>query len=189
MEPTALKPTAPRRGSGSGSGCGRRRHSCRRTRCAIAHEPDDVIQRRVVPQLQRIITLNPIRLPDRREHLRLLDRIDPQIRLKIKLHIEQIRRIPRLLGHDLQHTLLDAVQTRSLRRSRRHSHRLRLGRRSRSAERERARQAPPQLPPHPVRDRARTRRHDSTSGSPATSTHHHAQSHTSPGSTRTPPPA
>ncbi len=93
----------------SGSGCGGRRHSCRRTRCAITHEPDNMIQRRVVPQLQTLIPLNPIGLPDRGKHLRLLHRVNPQIRLKIQLHIEQIRRITRLLRHDLKHTSLDRV--------------------------------------------------------------------------------
>ena len=56
---------------------------------AITDEPDDVVERRVVPQLQRIITLNPIGLPDRCEHLRLLDRVDPKVCLEVELHVEQ----------------------------------------------------------------------------------------------------
>ena len=57
---------------------------------ALAHEPHDRGQRRVVAQLQRVVALDPVRLADRREHLRLLDRVDPQIRLQIQIHVQQV---------------------------------------------------------------------------------------------------
>ena len=68
-----------------------------------------MVERRVVPQLQRIVPFDPIGLADRRKHLRLLDRVDPQISLEIQVHIEQIRRIPRLLSDDLQHAGLHPI--------------------------------------------------------------------------------
>ena len=59
---------------------------------AVAHEADDVVQRRVVAQLQRVVALDPVGLADRREHLGLLDRVDPQVGLEIEIHVEQVRR-------------------------------------------------------------------------------------------------
>ena len=85
----------PRRGSRRG---GRRGQTG-----TLADEPHDVIERRIVTQLQRIVTLDPVLLPDRRKHLRLLDRVDPQIRLQIQIHVQQILRIPRLGRHHRQH--------------------------------------------------------------------------------------
>ena len=52
--------------------------------------------------------------------------------------------------------------------------------------RRRAQARPPRAP---ADGRGRTRRRDSASGSPAASTRRHARSRTTPGSTRTPPPA
>ena len=42
-------------------------------------------------------------LPDRREHLGLLDGVHTEIGLQVKIHIEQIRRITGQLGHDAHH--------------------------------------------------------------------------------------
>ena len=192
--------------SGCRSGFGRRRSGLDRGRSglgdrglggAVAHEPDDVVQRRVVAQLQRVVALDPIGLTDRREHLRLLDRVDPQVRLEVEVHVQQVRRVARLLSHHRQHPRLDPVGRRRSGRSGRRSGR--SGRRSGAATRA----------PEPALDRgrsrldrgclraartagrgrARTRRRGSTSGSRAASTSRRARSRTSHGSTRTPPPA
>ena len=94
-----------------GRGC--RWRGLRRPRAALGalvDEGDDVVERGVIAQLQAVVTLDPVRLTDAREHLRLLDRVDPQIRLQIQIHVQQIRRITRLLRHDRQHPPLDIPQ-------------------------------------------------------------------------------
>ena len=106
---------AQARALGGGRRLGRRTGARRLRRLQsgpVADKPDNVVERRIVAQLQRIITLDPIRLTNRREHLRLLDRIDPQIRLEIEIHVKQIRRITRLLSNYRQHTRLDLAVRR-----------------------------------------------------------------------------
>ena len=156
-------------GVGSAAGAGwapRAARRFRRRRCllrsALAHKPDDVIDRRVIAQLHRIITLDPILLPDRREHLSLLDRIDPQISLEIQIHIEQLRRITRLLGHNRQHPLLDLIErSRGRRHGRRHGSGAGAGPpRPAPARALRPAWVPPPAPPAAERARAQTRRHD-----------------------------
>ena len=73
----------------------------------LVDEPDHVVEGRVVAQLQGVVEGDPVGLADGREHLRLLDRVDPQIRLEVEVHVQQIRRVTRLLGDDRQHPLLD----------------------------------------------------------------------------------
>ena len=70
---------------------------------AVADEADDMVQCRIVTQLQLLVALDPIRLTDLREQLRLLHRVDPQIRLQIQIQIQQLSRIPRLLRHQRHH--------------------------------------------------------------------------------------
>ena len=90
---------------------------CCGLRGAVAHEPHDVVQGRVIAQLQRVVALDPVGLTDRREHLRLLDRVDPQVRLEVEIHVQQIRRVARLLSHHCQHPRLDLIDRRRLSRS------------------------------------------------------------------------
>ena len=90
-----------------GRGRGGRRGLRRRGAGSLVDEPDHVVEGRVVAQLQVSSTLDPVGLPDGREHLRLLHRVDPQIRLEVEVHVQQIRRVTRLLGNDRQHPLLD----------------------------------------------------------------------------------
>ena len=46
---------------------------------------DDVVERRVVAQLQRVVACDPIGLTDLGEQLGLLDRVDPQIGLQVEI--------------------------------------------------------------------------------------------------------
>ena len=78
---------------------------------------DHVRQRREVPQRQRVITLHPELLPHRREHLSLLDRVHPQIRLQIQVQVQQLRRITGQLRHDRHHRLGHLVRRRTRRSS------------------------------------------------------------------------
>ena len=57
---------------------------------------------RVVRQLEALVLLEPILLTDLAKDLRLLHRVDPQIRLELILGIELINAVAGLLSHDLQ---------------------------------------------------------------------------------------
>ena len=50
-----------------------------------------------------------IRRSHRREHLRLLDGVDAEVRFEIQIQIQHVLGIAGLLGHDLQHSLFDRV--------------------------------------------------------------------------------
>ena len=65
----------------------------------VADEPDDVVEGRVVAQLERLVELDPVGLADRGEHLGLLDGVDAEIGLEVEIHVEQLGRIAGLLGH------------------------------------------------------------------------------------------
>ena len=83
----------------------------------IKYELHHMGQRREITQRQPIITLNPILITQRRKRLRLLHRINPQIRLEIQIQLQHLNRIPRLntdhtengVSHRLatRHSLLD----------------------------------------------------------------------------------
>ena len=68
-------------------------------------EADDVGQRRVVAQLQRVVALDPVGLADRGEHLGLLDRVDPEVGLEVEVQVEHLGRVAGLLGDDREHPL------------------------------------------------------------------------------------
>ena len=64
----------------------------------LAHEGDHVVEGRVVAQLQAFVEGDLVGLADRREHLGLLDRVDPQVGLEVEVEVEQVGRVAGLLG-------------------------------------------------------------------------------------------
>ena len=70
---------------------------------------DDVVERRVVAQLQRVVARDPVGLADRGEHLGLLDRVDPEVGLEVEVQVEQVGRVAGLLGDDREDALGDLV--------------------------------------------------------------------------------
>ena len=112
-----LLDAAGRGGAAAGSG-GRARAPARtagarrRGAGALVDEGDDVVQGRVVAQLQRVVALDPVGLADRGEDLGLLDRVDPEVGLEVEVHVEQVGRVAGLLGDDRQDPLLDAAVRR-----------------------------------------------------------------------------
>ena len=68
-----------------------------------------VIERRECAKLQVVVPRDVVRLAHRREGLRLLHRVDPEVRLEVELHVQHVRRIPGLLGDDLQDLRNDRV--------------------------------------------------------------------------------
>jgi hypothetical protein len=89
----------PRRGSRPAGEAGR----------PVADEPDHVVERREVPQLQVLVPLDPVPLTDRDEHLRLLDRVHPEVRLEVQVELQQLRRVARHLRDHVQHRRRDRV--------------------------------------------------------------------------------
>ena len=71
-------------------------------RGTLVHEADHMTQRRVITQLQLVVTLDPIRLTHRREQLRLLHRVHTQIRLQIQIQRQHLCWVPRLLRNQPQ---------------------------------------------------------------------------------------
>ena len=63
----------------------------------------------VVAQLAILVTRNVVYLPDSREHFRLLDRVDPEIRFQIQIEIEHIQRIARLFHHQSHYPFLNRI--------------------------------------------------------------------------------
>ena len=89
-----------RRGGGRGGLRGRRGGGRGRGGGSLVDEPDDVVEGRVVAQLQAVVAGDPVGLADRREHLGLLDGVDPEVGLEVEVQVEQVGRVAGLLGDD-----------------------------------------------------------------------------------------
>ena len=121
-QPQHLRLDIARRGrsGSSAAAAGAAAGAARRRRCggrgaalagsAFADEADDVVEGRVVAQLERVVALDPVGLADGGEHLGLLDGVDPQVGLEIEVHVEQILGIARLLRDQPQHLRLDPAR-------------------------------------------------------------------------------
>jgi len=72
---------------------------------AVVDVLDGAGQGRVVPQLQRVVPRDAP-LPDRREHLRLLHRVDSQIGLHVQVQVQHLLRVSGRLRDDPQHPFL-----------------------------------------------------------------------------------
>ena len=68
-----------------------------------------MFERRELAQLQVLIALDAVGGADRREHFGLLDGIDTEVGLEVQVHLQHVRRITGLLGHQLDDFPLDAV--------------------------------------------------------------------------------
>ncbi|HXP46779.1 MAG TPA: hypothetical protein VN810_05845, partial [Terriglobales bacterium] len=62
-----------------------------------------------VTQLEILVTRNPVRGADGSKHLSLLDGVNAEIRFQVEIEVQHVLGIAGLLGHDLQHFLLDGV--------------------------------------------------------------------------------
>ena len=98
--------------AGSGFSCTARRAGSgriRQARLPVARELDHVGQGREVAQLQILVARNVVRRSHRREHLRLFDGVDAEVGFEIEVQVQHVFRIAGLLGHDLQHFLLNRI--------------------------------------------------------------------------------
>ena len=59
----------------------------------------DVVQGGIVPQLQRVVALDPVFLADGREQLRLLDGVDAEVGFEVEVHGQHLGRVAGLFGH------------------------------------------------------------------------------------------
>ena len=66
-------------------------------------------QRREVTQLEIGIARDVVHFADGGEHVRLLDRIDAQVRFEIQIQIQQVRRVAGLYRQQGQDTLLHRI--------------------------------------------------------------------------------
>ncbi len=107
-----LENLRPDRVRGGGRSCrGRRvgRHGFLEFWLAVVDELHDMGQRREVPHLQVLLPRDVVGRTDRREHLRLLDGVDPEVRLEIQVHVQHVGRVPGLLSDDLHDIFLDRI--------------------------------------------------------------------------------
>ena len=65
-------------------------------------EADDVGERGEVTQPEAVLAGDREPLPDRREHLGLLDRVHAQVGLQVKIEVEQVTRVPGQARHDIE---------------------------------------------------------------------------------------
>ena len=77
-----------------------RRH---RLRHAVADEADDVVEGRVVAQLQRLVAFDAVGLADLGEQLGLLDGVDAEVRFEVQVEVEELGRVAGLVGHQRHH--------------------------------------------------------------------------------------
>ena len=65
----------------------------------------------VITQLERVLAGNIECLPHQREHLSLLDRVDPQVRLEIQVGIQHVARVSGLVTDQFEHRLHGVAAT------------------------------------------------------------------------------
>ena len=78
-------------------------------RSPVAHEADDVRQRREFAQLEVFVARNTVVLADGRKHLGLLDRVDAEVGLEVQIQLQHVGRVIGLLGNDANDLLFDIV--------------------------------------------------------------------------------
>ena len=88
-----------------GRSCGR---FCAR-RSVVVHELHHVLERREVAELQVLLALDAVGLAHRGEHLGLLHGVDAEVGLEVEVHLQHVRRIAGLLGHDVEDPLHDVI--------------------------------------------------------------------------------
>ena len=88
---------------------GDRRVLGRQVRTVVVDELHHVLQRREVAELQVLLALDPVLLPNRGEGLGLLHGVHPEVRLEVQLEVEHVGGIAGLLGHDGQAALHDGI--------------------------------------------------------------------------------
>ena len=85
---------------------------------AVADEADDVVEGRVVAQLERVVACDPVGLADLGEQLGLLDRVDAEVGLQVEVQVEQFGRVAGLLGDQRHHPRRQVLTRRLGRRHR-----------------------------------------------------------------------
>ena len=75
----------------------------------VVRKLDHVGQCREVAQLEILIARNVVCRPDGREHLRLFDGVDAEVRFQVEVKVQHVLGIAGLLGYDLQHFVLNGV--------------------------------------------------------------------------------
>ena len=76
----------------------------------LAGEADHVGQRGDVAQLEAVQAGDGEPLPDRREHLGLLDGVHAQVGLQVETEVEQVTRVPGQALHDIENGAGHLVQ-------------------------------------------------------------------------------
>src|SRR5271157_5227858 len=113
---------------GWGGGCWGRKSHTSQIGTLLVHEPNHMRQRGVVAQLAVLITGDVVDFPDGREHLRLLDGVNPEIRFQIEVHVQHVLWIAGLFHHQLKDAFLHRFASAVLRRCHHRSGRGWLGR-------------------------------------------------------------
>ena len=76
---------------------------------AVVDEADDVVEGRVVAELERVVAFDAVDLADGGEHFGLLDGVDAEVGFEVEVHVEQFGRVAGLFGDDREHAGGDAV--------------------------------------------------------------------------------
>src|SRR5271157_361812 len=104
---------------GWGGGCWGRKSHTSQVRSLLVHEPDHMRQGRVVAQFAVLVAGNAVDLADGREHFRLLDGVDAEIRFQIEIQVQHVFGIAGLFHHQLKDAFLHRFASAVLRRCRR----------------------------------------------------------------------
>src|SRR5208337_495915 len=96
-----------RSGSSHRNRCRRRRLARRKIGTTLVHEPDYVSKGGIVAQLAVFIAWDAVDLADGGEHLRLLDRVNAEVRFEVQIQVQHVSGIASLLDRQVQNAFFD----------------------------------------------------------------------------------